>query len=82
MALADLTVLDAELPGRLEEIDRWVEAARPGAVIIIHDAANGRNPGTTPHLIRTRVEDRGIAGVFLRNPRGGFLGVQLSPGIR
>jgi hypothetical protein len=76
---ADFTVLDSEVPTRLEELDHWSDAARPGAVLLVHDTGNGHQPETVHHLIRTRIEEQEIDGVFLQNPRGGFLGIKLQP---
>jgi len=75
-ALADLTVLDSEFPTRLYEFDMWLEAARPGAIVVVHDAGNGHGPDTPHYIMRQRIEESGLTGVFLLNPRGGFLGVQ------
>lgn len=74
LSQAGLTVLDSEVPIRLEELDLWAKTARPGAVLLVHDTGNGHE-GDTPHrLIHDRIRERGIEGVFLRNPRGSFLG--------
>ncbi len=75
-ARADLTVLDSEVPARLEELDRWIAAAPPGAVLIIHGTGDGHGPETVRRLIRRRVEEGGVDGAFLQNPRGGFFGVK------
>lgn len=74
LAGADLTVLDSEIPSRLAEIDLWWETAQAGAVLIVHDAGNGHGPETPHQLIRRRIEALSIDGVFLKNPRGSFLG--------
>lgn len=74
LAEADLTILDSELPIRFDELDRWAEAAPPGAILLVHDASASHGPEAPHGLIRKRIEDLGIEGSFLRNPRGGFLG--------
>ena len=73
---ADLTVLDSELPSRLSELDRWVKSAPAGALVLIHDAGNGHDVDTPHHLIRGRIEEHGLEGTFLKNPRGAFLGMK------
>jgi hypothetical protein len=77
---ASLTVLDSEIPSRLAEIDRWWDAAPDGAVLVVHDAGNGHEPNAPHHLIRRRIETLGIGGVFLKNPRGSFLGFKATGG--
>lgn len=74
LADANLTILDSEIPSRLAEIDLWWEVAPEGAGLLVHDAGNGHGPEAPHHLIRSRIEGHGIAGVFLKNPRGSFLG--------
>lgn len=75
---ATLTILDSEIPSRLTEIDLWWEAAPEGAVLLVHDAGNGHESDAPHHLIRNKIEAHGIGGVFLRNPRGSFLGFKFS----
>ena len=72
-ARADLTILDSEFPTRLHEFDTWLAAARPGAILVVHDAGNGHGPNTPQYAMRQRIEESGLTGVFLRNPRGGYL---------
>ena len=82
-ARADLTVLDSEFPDRLNEFDTWLAAARPGALVLVHDASSGHPPDSPPDSMRRRIEESGLTGAFLRNPRGGFLGVQSAePALR
>jgi hypothetical protein len=71
---SDLTILDSEIPSRLAEIDLWWEVAPERAALLVHDAGNGHEPDAPHHLIRDRIDAHGITGVFLRNPRGSFLG--------
>jgi hypothetical protein len=71
---ASLTILDSEIPSRLAEISLWWEVAPENAVLLVHDAGNEHGPHPTRHLIRNHIETLGIGGVFLKNPRGGFLG--------
>jgi hypothetical protein len=71
---AVLTILDSEVPSRLAEISLWWEVAPENAVLLVHDAGNRHDPDAPHHLIRNRIEALGIGGVFLKNPRGSFLG--------
>jgi hypothetical protein len=75
---AEMTILDSEIPSRLAEIDLWWEVAPEGAALLVHDAGNGHGPEAPHHLIHSRIETHGIAGVFLKNPRGSFLGFKVS----
>jgi len=81
LAAADLTVLDSDVPVRLAEIARWRTHARAGALLLVHDCGNGHADDTPHAQIREHIESLGIAGRFLANPRGGFLGIQ-SAGLR
>ena len=75
-AAADLTVLDSDVPFRLAELESWKRHAQPRSLLLVHDCGNGHGDDT-PHIaIRNRIIELGIAGTFLGNPRGGFLGVQ------
>jgi hypothetical protein len=76
LAQADFTVLDSEIPFRIEELDRWIASAPTGAVLLVHDGGNGHGPETPHHLIRSHIEERALDGVFLSNPRGAFLGIK------
>lgn len=71
---AQLTILDSEIPSRLVEIDLWWQAAPAGAALLVHDAGNGHGPEAPHHLVRARIEEHGIVGAFLKNPRGSFVG--------
>jgi hypothetical protein len=73
---ADLTVLDSEPALRLQELELWARFARPGAVVLVHDAANAHPADSFQHRIAEAIERLGIPGTLLGNPRGGFLGVK------
>jgi hypothetical protein len=75
-AHAGLTVLDSEFPLRLDEVDSWITAARPGAVLLVHDAGNADGPVTPEHVMRRHIAEGRVSGVVLRNPRGGFLAIK------
>jgi hypothetical protein len=76
LADAELTVLDCDGPLRLVEVRLWHQAAPPGAVLLVHDAGNG-HPQSSRHCeLATELRDLQLPGLFLRNPRGGFVGVK------
>lgn len=77
MAGADLVVLDSAPAYRLPEIALWAEHGRPGAVCVVHDCGNNHPDGWTHLDIRRAVEQTGVPGIFLKNPRGGWIGVHL-----
>ena len=74
-AHADLTVLDSEPPDRYTELERWRASARPGSLLVVHDCGNDHPEGTPHAHLRHMIGDLDIPGVFLRNPRGAFMGV-------
>jgi hypothetical protein len=76
LAQADLTCLDSDVALRLREIERWWDAARPGAVVFVHDAGNGHGPDTFHARVRETIVRLAIPGCFLANPRGAFVGVK------
>jgi hypothetical protein len=76
---ADLTVLDSEPPDRYTELADWRTSGRPGSVLVVHDCGNGHPEGTPHAHLRQLVNDLDIPGVFLRNPRGSFLGFHPGP---
>jgi hypothetical protein len=74
---AALTVLDSgDFRRRFREVEAWWRAARPGALVLVHDAGNGHAPETPHARLRALIQELGIPGVFLKNPRGGFLGLK------
>ncbi|WP_190059370.1 hypothetical protein [Streptomyces echinoruber] len=75
MAAADLVILDSAPEYRFRELARWVERGKPGSVCLVHDCGNGHAEDTFHHKMRRAVEAAGLPGVFLRNPRGGWLGI-------
>ena len=75
-AAAQLCVFDSGFPMRRRELELWSRSAPERAVVLVHDAGN-RHPDWTPHADLARlIDELGIPGVFLRNPRGGFLGMK------
>ncbi len=76
LSRAELTCLDSDLRHRLQEIERWWDAATPGAALFVHDAGNGHSADTVHGQVRDTITRLGIPGVFLANPRGAFVGVK------
>lgn len=75
MEAADLVILDSDPPWRFYEIALWGRVGKPGSVCVVHDCGNG-HADTSLHMeFRRAVEQLGITGRFLSNPRGGWLGV-------
>jgi len=74
IARADLCVFDSDFEVRFAEIQWWHDFAKPGAVALIHDTADA--PDTIHQSTRELIEDLGMTGVFLNNPRGCFMAVQ------
>jgi hypothetical protein len=73
-AAATLSVLDSELSYRLEEVKTWWRAAQPGAVLLVGETGNGEALETSRARVGARIRELGIPGLFLKNPRGAFLG--------
>lgn len=74
LEIADLAILDSEFVVRFDEIRRWHDIAKPGAVAIVHDTSD--REGTIHKSVRELIQDLGMTGVFLNNPRGCFMAVQ------
>ena len=78
LAKADLTVLDSEPPLRYEELINWRAAAKPGALLVVHDTGTAGHSPISVHLkIRRAVQQLGVPGWWFTNPRGSFMGVQI-----
>lgn len=75
-ARADFTILDSEFSGRFEELRCWWANAPFGAVALVHDCGNRHGNNTGHAALPALIEELGIPGVFLKNPRGSFLGVK------
>ena len=73
---ADLTVLDSDFAQRRDEVERWWQSAAAGSVLLVHDAGNGHPADSEPGRLGELIRSLGIPGVFLHNPRGGFLGIK------
>jgi hypothetical protein len=75
MAVADLVILDSEPTMRLAEIAMWDRVGKPGSVCIVHDCGNGHPDGAMHSVLGARCRATGAAGLMLRNPRGGWVGI-------
>jgi predicted O-methyltransferase YrrM len=75
----DLCVFDSAGEHRSGEIKRWWSAARNGAVLFVHDAGNRHDPDSHHGRIGALLRELRIPGVFLKNPRGSFLGIKAAP---
>jgi hypothetical protein len=71
---ATLSVLDSRFRHRFDEVTAWWRAAPPGALVVIHDTGNEHSADTGHARLGALIRELGIPGVFLKNPRGGFLG--------
>jgi hypothetical protein len=74
---ADLAVLDSGAPHRFDEIRGWWRAAPPGSLVLVHDTGNGHAPDSLQAELAALVRELEIPGIFLKNPRGAFLGLKL-----
>ncbi len=74
VAVADLCVFDSDFDVRMAEIALWDLWAKAGAAALVHDTMD--REGTSHSLVRELIQDLGMTGVFLNNPRGCFLAVQ------
>lgn len=76
IASADMAIFDSDPAFRLPEIKVWAEHGKTGSVAVVHDAGNRHPVGwDTHHKIRRACEDADQPGVFLKNPRGGWLAI-------
>jgi hypothetical protein len=75
-ARAAFTILDSDFGERFEELKCWWANAPFGAVVLIHDCGNGHGSNTGHAALAALIEQIGVPGVFLKNPRGSFLGVK------
>ena len=74
MASADLVILDSEPGWRATELALWADCGKPGSVCIVHDCGNGHTAGSVQHAVRRAVDAIDIHGIYLSNPRGGWIG--------
>jgi hypothetical protein len=78
LANADLCVLDSDFVVRSKELTLWWRWARAGSILLVHDVRS--RPPWTPHAkLASLIDELRIPGVFLKNPRGGFLGTKPPP---
>lgn len=78
MARADLVILDSDPERRVPELGLWSQCGKPGSVVLVHDAGNGHAAGTVHARIGHVCGSlTGQPGLFLRNPRGGWMGIHV-----
>jgi hypothetical protein len=75
MTSADLVILDSEPDVRFAELELWAEHGKAGSVVVVHDAGNGHDAATLHSRIGFACASTSLPGVFLKNPRGGWMGV-------
>jgi hypothetical protein len=75
LAVADLVILDSDPPFRHVELREWAWHGKHGSACVVHDTGNGHPTGTTHAELRATVASTGLPGLFLNNPRGGWLGI-------
>jgi methyltransferase family protein len=76
MSVANLTILDSNFGERYAELRLWRDNAQPRSVVIVHDCGNGHGPETGHGMLAASIKDLGLRGIFLKNPRGSFLGIK------
>lgn len=79
----DLAILDSEARYRTLEVLQWAKHAPFGSFCLVHDVLKDRAPDTTHRQLYTHIavniQNRpGINGIYLPNPRGGWLGQKVS----
>lgn len=75
MAMAQLVILDSDPEVRVQEIALWANRGRLGSACLVHDVGSSDDPRATHRRIRQAVDQTGLCGMFLANPRGGWLAV-------
>ena len=74
---AAMSFLDSDFRHRFAELRAWWRAAEPGALVLVHDTGNGHSAETLHARMGGLIRELGVPGVFLKNPRGAFLGLKL-----
>ena len=75
MGEADLVILDSDPAFRFAEIALWAEHGKPGSVCVVHDCGNGHLPRELHGRLGAACAATGMPGMFLKNPRGGWMGI-------
>ncbi|SHI68148.1 hypothetical protein [Streptomyces sp. 3214.6] len=75
MKAADLVILDSDVEVRFDEIRMWAEHGKRGSVVVVHDAGNGHEAWTVHAQIGFACSQTPHPGLFLRNPRGSWMGI-------
>lgn len=72
IGVADLVILDSEIPQRERELQLWIDHGKPGSELIIHDVPERMNPPSNLHKMVTRAH---FKDSWTTNHRGGWHGV-------
>lgn len=70
---ADLVILDSMDPWRKMEILLWSEVGKKGSLLFVHDTGNIHPPHDGHFTNGFLLQQLGIDGLWLENPRGAFL---------
>jgi hypothetical protein len=73
MANADLVILDSMTSYREKEIELWLEYGRAGSTMVVHDVSARHRADQIHRRLFNFIQERGIHGAYLHNPRGGFI---------
>ncbi len=79
MSEADLVVLDSMDPWRKMEILLWSEVGKKGSLLFVHDTGNIHPPHDGHFTNGFLLQQLGIEGLWLENPRGAFLAQKGKP---
>jgi len=73
MQQADLVILDSKKPWRQIETMMWSEVGKEGSLLYVHDTGT-LHPTRDGHFSNGfMIQQLGLEGLWLENPRGGFL---------
>lgn len=70
---ADFLIFDSTFEHRKEEIRLWWEHGRPGSTMVVHDVSDRHGEEKIHRQLYDWLTKLGIKGVYLHNPRGGFM---------
>lgn len=70
---ADLVILDSMDPLRMAELCMWAALAKPDSYLFLHDAGMSHPSWDGHYTLAQLVRTLQIPGMWLENPRGGFI---------